>query len=81
MIGGTCGFFCGPYFQPWAGLHNAHSKMCVTQEFGTLAPHVVGSNLVEENFAWHHHLQVSGAATRYHFIPSLISPRITITTP
>jgi hypothetical protein len=36
--------------------------MCVTQEFGTLAPHVVGSNLVEENFAWHHHLPSSVAA-------------------
>jgi len=67
VIGGTTEYFCGADFTPWAKLKQEHSKLCVVQEFGTVAPQKVGEALVQENYAWHFDPSlhaVAGAALR-----------------
>lgn len=43
--------FCKKWLAPSLSLH---SKICVTQEFGTIAMEFVGMNLINENYAHHH---------------------------
>merc|ERR1711988_1106179 len=49
MMGGVPQYFCKT-FLPFQDT----TKLCVTQEFGTVAPFFVAQALIEENFAYHY---------------------------